>query len=297
MPAVVVENLRKDYGTQRAVDGISFEIAAGEVYGLLGQNGAGKTTTIEILEGYRSRTSGNVSVLGVDPAQADPSFRERIGIVLQSSGIERELSVRETIELYGSVYPNRRSVEEVLDLVELDAKADARVDTLSGGQRRRIDLALGIIGRPDLVFLDEPTTGFDPAARRKSWDLIRRLCAEGTTVLLTTHYLDEAEHLADRVGVLRDGRFVAEGTPQELMSASGTTTVSFAVPDAVALADLVGDDAVVQDGLVSISTADPTRVLHELTGRAIDAGVSLHGLTVQRPSLEDVYLDLAQEES
>lgn len=292
--AVVVDTLRKDYGALRAVDGISFEIRAGEVYGLLGQNGAGKTTTIEILEGHRSRSSGAVSVLGIDPADAGADFRDRIGIVLQSSGLEHELTVREAIELYGSAYRRRRSTDELLDMVELTAKAEDRIGTLSGGQRRRVDLALGIVGHPELVFLDEPTTGFDPAARRRSWSLIERLCSEGTTVLLTTHYLDEAEHLADRVGVLRDGRFVAEGTPEELTRATGTTTIRFPVPATVQLDDLLPADAVVADGQVTVTAGDPTRLLHDLTGRALDAGVALDGLTVTRPTLEDVYLDLSR---
>ncbi len=217
MPAIVIRDLRKHYGEIRAVDGLSFEVAAGEVYALLGHNGAGKSTTVEILEGYRARTSGEVTVLGRDPAQADRQFRDRIGIVLQTSGVEHELTVAEAVEVYGSCYRKRRAVGDVIELVGLTPQLHQRVGHLSGGQRRRLDLAMGIIGSPDLLFLDEPTTGFDPAARRQAWDLIRDLCSAGTTVLLTTHYLDEAEHLADRVGVLVAGRLVAEGTPEELV--------------------------------------------------------------------------------
>ena len=218
MAAIVVDDLRKDYGDVRAVDGVSFDVADGEVYGLLGHNGAGKSTTVEILEGHRTATTGHVSVLGMDPATGGRELRDRIGIVLQSSAVETQLTVREALRFYGSCYRRRRDVDEVIEMVGLGEKADDRIGTLSGGQKRRIDLGLGIIGTPELLFLDEPTTGFDPVARRQSWDLVQRLCDAGTTVLLTTHYLDEAEHLADRVGVLADGRMVAEGTPAELMA-------------------------------------------------------------------------------
>jgi ABC-2 type transport system ATP-binding protein len=297
MSAVVVRDLSKSYGSLRAVDGVSFEIAEGEVYGLLGHNGAGKSTTVEILEGHRTRGSGDVSVLGVDPGTAGRELRDRIGIVLQTSGIEAELSVVEAIELYGSAYRRRRPTDEVLDLVGLDAKADARVGTLSGGQKRRLDLGLGIVGYPELVFLDEPTTGFDPAARRRSWDMIRGLCSLGTTVLLTTHYLDEAEHLADRVGVLTNGKLVAEGTPGQLMSATPTTTISFELPDDVDPdALLVPADATYAGRVCTIETDQPTRVLAEVMGAATARGHELHGLSVRRPSLEDVFLDLAGED-
>ena len=234
MSAITISGLRKTYGDTVAVDDLSFEVAEGEVYGLLGHNGAGKSTTIEILEGHRERTSGSVSVLGLDPVKGGRELRDRIGIVLQTSGTDLELTVRETIDLYGSVYRRRRPVDEVLDLVGLDEKADDRVAALSGGQKRRLDLGLGIVGYPELLFLDEPTTGFDPAARRRSWEMIQGLCSLGTTVVLTTHYLDEAEHLADRVGVMARGAMVAEGTPAELMSASPTTTISFELPHGVA---------------------------------------------------------------
>ncbi len=298
MSAIEVRDLHKVYGETAAVAGVSFEIAPGEVYGLLGHNGAGKSTTVEILEGHRQRTSGDVSVLGLDPAEGGREFRDLIGIVLQSSGVEPELTVREAIEFYGSAYRRRRPVEELLDLVSLDEKADARIGTLSGGQKRRVDLALGIVGYPELVFLDEPTTGFDPAARRRSWDLVRGLCTDGTTVLLTTHYLDEAEHLADRVGVLTHGRMVAEGTPAELIGGVADTVVSFAVDaDAVPSLDgVVPANATIRGGNVEFSTTTPTEHVHAVTGWALDRGVELASLSVVRPSLEDVFLGLAGEE-
>jgi len=295
--SIEVADLRKHYGSLRAVDGVSFEVAEGEVYGLLGHNGAGKSTTVEILEGHRSRTSGEVRVLGMDPAAAGRELRDRIGIVLQTSGVEPELSVREAIGLYGSVYRRRRPIDELLDLVGLDDKADARIGTLSGGQRRRLDLALGIVGYPDLVFLDEPTTGFDPAARRKSWDLVQGLCALGTTVLLTTHYLDEAEHLADRVGVLTNGRLVAEGTPDELIGGLADTIVSFALDqnEAVGLGGVLPADATVDAGQVRFTTTTPTVDVHRVTTWAVERGIELRSLSVARPTLEDVFLGLAAD--
>ena len=229
MAAISVRDLTKHYGDVRAVDGVSFDVDEGAVYALLGHNGAGKTTTVEILEGHRKRTSGEVTVLGHDPGRAGREFRDRIGIVLQSSGVEHELTVAEAVTVYGSCYRRRRPVPDVIELVDLGPQADRRVGALSGGQRRRLDLALGIVGEPDLLFLDEPTTGFDPAARRNAWELVRELCSGGTTVLLTTHYLDEAERLADRVGVLVAGRLVAEGSPAELVGGGGTR-VGFDLP-------------------------------------------------------------------
>ena len=223
--AIEVSDLRKVYGERAVVDGVSLRIDPGEVYALLGHNGAGKSTTVEILEGYRPRTAGMVSVLGVDPADGGSAWRDRLGIVLQTSGIEPALSVREAIEIYGSAYQRRRSLDVVAELTGLTDQLDQRIGTLSGGQRRRIDLALGIVGTPDVLFLDEPTTGFDPAARRSAWEVVRQLGAGGTTVLLTTHYLDEAEYLADRVGVIADGRMIAEGTPGELIGANTATIV------------------------------------------------------------------------
>jgi ABC-2 type transport system ATP-binding protein len=299
MAVVDVRDLHKHYGATRAVDGLSLTIEAGEVYALLGENGAGKSTAVEILEGHRTATSGHVDVLGVDPATAGRDFRDRIGIVLQSSGVEAEFTVREVIELYGGCYRNARPLDEVVSLVGLDEKVDARVGSLSGGQRRRVDLALGIVGRPELLFLDEPTTGFDPSARRKSWDLIEALGDDGTTVLLTTHYLDEAEHLADRVGVLSKGRLIAEGTPGELIDQVSGTVVSFMLPDSVptdaaaaTFGALLGVGIRLSGRLVEASVEQPTAAVHRITGWAVEAGVELESLSVSRVSLEDVYLSL-----
>jgi ABC-2 type transport system ATP-binding protein len=300
--AISVTGLRKTYGSLVAVDELSFEVRAGEVYALLGHNGAGKSTTIEILEGHRERTSGEVSVLGMDPGRGGREFRDRIGIVLQTSGIEPELTVREAIVLYGSCYRAARPVDEVVVMVGLEEKADQRIGSLSGGQRRRIDLALGIVGRPELVFLDELTTGFDAAARRRSWDLVRSLCADGTTVLLTTHYLEEAEQLADRVGVMVNGSMVAEGTPDELIGAAPGTSVSFVLPsgtDAGALTAALprlGGLVVGEGGRVEFTSSTPTADLHALTSWALDEGIELHSLSVLRPSLEDVFLQLSNGE-
>jgi ABC-2 type transport system ATP-binding protein len=297
MAAIEVRGLRKRYGDVVAVDGISFDVREGEVYALLGHNGAGKSTTVEILEGHRTRTAGEVSVLGLDPATGGRELRDRIGIVLQSSGIEPELSVREAIELYGSVYRRRRSVDELVGLVGLEGKVDQRIGALSGGQRRRVDLALGLVGRPDLLFLDEPTTGFDPAARRRSWALVEGLCAEGATVVLTTHYLDEAQHLADRVGVLVDGVLVAEGTPDELVAGAGGSVVTCAVPESASLEGLgsvLPADAAVTDRRIRFVSTRPTHDLAALTGWARDRGVEFDELAVTRPSLEDVFLRLGE---
>ncbi len=300
MPVIDVRDLRKNYGAVAAVDGLSFHVDAGEVYALLGENGAGKSTAVEILEGHRSATSGFVEVLGTDPSRAGRDFRDRIGIVLQSSGVEAEFTVREVIEVYGGCYRSPRSVDEVVGLVGLDEKIDARVGSLSGGQRRRLDLALGIVGRPEVLFLDEPTTGFDPSARRQSWDLIEALGADGTTVLLTTHYLDEAEHLASRVGVLSRGKLVAEGTPDDLIDRVSGTVVRFTLPDSVdtgdavaTFASVIGAEIRVSGRLVEANVDHPTAAVHRLTGWAVDAGVELDSLSVGRASLEDVYLSLA----
>ena len=278
--AVIVSDLRKSYGDVEAVRGISFEIAAGEIFGLLGPNGAGKTTTVEILEGYRDRSGGSVSVLGEDPAQAGGAWRERIGVVLQSSSLYETLAVTEHLELFAGYYEKPRQVAEVVDLVGLEEKREAQVRTLSGGQRRRLDLGLALIGDPELVFLDEPTTGFDPEARRRAWDTIGGLRQLGKTILLTTHYLDEAERLSDRVAVLRDGEIVALGPPAELTAALPATEIRFRRD---------GEEMVMH-------TEDPTRVLHELTEEALAAGRELEGLEVRRASLEDVYLALTGRE-
>jgi ABC-2 type transport system ATP-binding protein len=277
--AISVRDLRKSYGEHEAVRGISFEIKEGEVFGLLGPNGAGKTTTVEILEGYRERDGGDVAVLGLDPAGSPQAMRDRIGVVLQQSQLFSTLSVRETHALFAGYYEQPRDIDEVIALVGLADKRDARVKTLSGGQKRRLDLGIALVGDPDLIFLDEPTTGFDPAARRAAWDMIRSLRALGKTILLTTHYLDEAEQLADRVAVLREGRIIREGTPAEL-TRSNETEVRYRRD---------GHDVVLR-------TSDPTKLLHELTEQALADGVALEGLTVRTPTLEDVYLLLTEEE-
>ena len=280
MTAIFVDDLRKSYGDQEAVRGISFQVEEGEVFGLLGPNGAGKTTTVEILEGYRARDGGRVDVLGFDPAKAESAYRERIGVVLQHSQLWSNLTVRETHQMFAGYYSEPRDVDEVIDLVGLAGKRAARVKTLSGGQKRRLDLGVALVGNPDLVFLDEPTTGFDPAARRAAWDMIRSLRSLGKTILLTTHYLDEAEQLADRVAVLRDGRIIREGTPAELTGDNSEIEVRYR-----------------RDGQeVLIHTTEPTKVLHELTQQALAEGRELEGLTVRRPTLEDVYLALTEDE-
>ena len=304
MNAIEVSDLHKNYGPVRAVDGLSFHVERGEVYALLGENGAGKSTTVEILEGHRKATSGDVSVLGLDPASATRGFRNRIGIVLQTSGVEAEFTVRELVDLYGDCYSDPRPTDEVIELVGLVEKADDRFGSLSGGQRRRVDLALGIVGRPELLFLDEPTTGFDPAARRRSWDLVESLGDDGTTILLTTHYLDEAEHLADRVGVLSRGNLVAEGTPEELTARQSGTILRFTLPDAISIDDaaatlgpLLGAPIRLSGRLVEASVEQPTSVVHALTGWALEGGHELDSLTVERASLEDVYLALIDDEA
>jgi ABC-2 type transport system ATP-binding protein len=299
MAAIGVRRLRKTYGSIVAVDDLSFDVHVGEVYALLGHNGAGKSTTVEILEGHRDRTGGEVSVLGTDPRHGGRELRDRIGIVLQSSGIEQELYVAEALALYASCYRRRRDVGEVLELVGLTEQAGQRIGTLSGGQRRRIDLALGIIGRPELLFLDEPTTGFDPAARRRSWELIAELCGQGTTVLLTTHYLDEAERLADRVGVLKAGQLIAEGAPGDLIRAETETRVSFDLPVDVAVDELshvLPASTTIVGARVGFTTREPTAAVAALTGWAVARGLELAELSVTRPTLEDVFLDLVADD-
>ena len=280
MSVVSIEELHKSYRDQEALRGISFRIEAGEVFGLLGPNGAGKTTTVEILEGYRKRDAGAVRVLGSDPERPAPDFRERIGVVLQQSQLWPNLTVRETHAIFAGYYRAPRDVDEVIALVGLREKAGARVKTLSGGQKRRLDLGIALVGDPDLVFLDEPTTGFDPAARRAAWEMIRSLRSLGKTVLLTTHYLDEAEQLADRVAVMREGQIVRVGTPRELTSTDLQTEIRYR-----------------QNGEeVLVRTDEPTRVLAELTAAAVARGEELEGLQVRRPSLEEVYLALTAEQ-
>jgi len=279
--AISVRGLRKTYGEYEALRGISFDIREGEVFGLLGPNGAGKTTTVEILEGYRTRDGGEVDVLGFDPARAQSDYRERIGVVLQHSQLWANLTVAETHRMFAGYYRKPRDVDEVIDLVGLGEKRDARVKTLSGGQKRRLDLGVALVGDPDLVFLDEPTTGFDPAARRAAWQMVRSLRSLGKTILLTTHYLDEAEQLADRVAVLREGRIIREGTPAELTGDTHETEVRYR-----------------RDGHeIVVHTTEPTKLLHQLTEEALAQGHELEGLTVRRPTLEDVYLLLTEDEA
>ena len=279
MSAISVRGLRKSYGEHEALRGISFDIQEGEVFGLLGPNGAGKTTTVEILEGYRERDDGEVDVLGFDPARAGGRYRERIGVVLQHSQLWPNLTVAETHRMFAGYYSRPRDVDEVIALVGLAEKRSARIKTLSGGQKRRLDLGVALVGDPDLIFLDEPTTGFDPAARRAAWEMIRSLRSLGKTILLTTHYLDEAEQLADRVAVLREGRIISEGTPAELTGGTHETEVRYR-----------------RDGHeVVIRTTEPTRLLHQLTDEALAGGYELEGLTVRRPTLEDVYLLLTEQ--
>ncbi|MEM9203754.1 MAG: ABC transporter ATP-binding protein [Actinomycetota bacterium] len=299
---IEVSDLTKTYGENRAVDGVSFSVDAGEVFAILGPNGAGKSTTVEILEGHRTRDGGSVTVLGADPANGGRAFRDRIGIVLQEAGVDKELTVRETLDLYGAAYSKRRSIDEVIELVELADKLDERISRLSGGQQRRVDLALGIIGTPDLLFLDEPTTGFDPAARRRSWDLVRSLTDDGTTVVLTTHYLDEAQELADRLIVMAGGRIVAAGTPDELRAQAGSQTViRFGLPKVDAplggLLDPLHGDASGRDRHIEIATSRPTADLAHITTWAVDHGLELDGLRVESVTLEDVYLRLVGEEA
>jgi ABC-2 type transport system ATP-binding protein len=279
--AIEVRDLRKSYGPLEAVRGVSFEVGRGEVFGLLGPNGAGKTTTVEILEGYRKRSAGEVRVMGIDPERAGREHREKLGIVLQSCGFQEHATVSEYVELTARFYPSPRDPQETIELVGLKEKANAQTRELSGGQRRRLDLALALVGDPELIFLDEPTTGFDPGARRNAWGVIRALKELGKTLLLTTHYLDEAQALADRVAIVKDGVIVAEGPPGELVPGRARYRVSWS-----------------ENGhRVEHETEDPTELLHRVTGEALARGQRLEGLSVTRPSLEDVYLELTEEPS
>jgi ABC-2 type transport system ATP-binding protein len=281
-PAIVVRGLHKSYGDLEAVRGIDFEVGRGEVYGLLGPNGAGKTTTVEILEGYRERGGGEVSVLGFDPGLRPRALRERLGIVLQQTGIYNHIRVREALAHFAGMYPSPRDPDEVIALIGLEGKEDAKARELSGGQLRRLDFGLALVGDPELIFLDEPTTGFDPAARRAAWGTIRTLRELGKTIVLTTHYLDEAQALADRVAIIKGGEILAEGAPREL-------GVDSAQRVRITYRDSAGE-------LVETVTDDPTRTLHELTGEALARGETLDDLEVTRPSLEDVYLELTADE-
>jgi ABC-2 type transport system ATP-binding protein len=277
-PAISISGLRMSYGENEAVRGIDLEVAAGEIFAFLGPNGAGKTTTVEILEGYRKRTGGEVRVLGEDPEHAGRAWRDRIGIVLQSNSLDPYLTVRESLELYAGYFSHPRSVEETIALIGLEGKADDRARRLSGGQQRRLDVGMALVGDPELLFLDEPTTGFDPSARRQAWDVIAGLRDLGKTIFLTTHYMDEAQRLADRVTIIAGGQIVAQGTPEDLGEREKAAAT-------IRYRDAAGEE-------VSIETVDPVRELHRLTSAAIEAGEELDGLEVTRPSLEDVYLDL-----
>jgi ABC-2 type transport system ATP-binding protein len=296
-PAIEVIDLRKSYGETEALRGVSFQVAPGEVFCMLGPNGAGKTTCTEILEGHRLAGGGTVRVLGYDPAQNDRGLRERIGVVLQSCGIQEDLTVDELIEMYGRYYTRSRSAKELTELVELDAKRDARAGSLSGGQRRRLDLALALVGNPDLLFLDEPTTGFDPHARRQAWSTIRSLCTLGKTVFLTTHYMDEAQHLADRIAVMAAGRIVASGPPEELGGREQLPTeIRFVLPEGTEVSDLPslpeGTELASSREGVLVRTTEGMLAAHTLTGWAIEREIELRGFSVAQPTLEDVYLSL-----
>ena len=293
MTAIQVQGLRKSYGDKEAVRGVDLEVRTGEILALLGPNGAGKTTTVEILEGFHQATAGEVRVLGEDPWGGDRALRDRIGIVLQESQPEINLTVRECLELYAGYYSAPRGVDDTIALAGLGEQADQETTQLSGGQRRRLDVALALIGDPDLIFLDEPTTGFDPAARRASWEVISGLRALGTTILLTTHYMEEAERLADRIAVMRDGVIVATGTPATLGGRNRATgTIAFTLPDGVELDELAPGASLDDEHRVVMSSSAPMADLHELTGRALALGLELADIEVRRPTLEDVYLEL-----
>ena len=300
-PVVRVEGLRKSYGTHEAVRGIDFEVQRGEIFGFLGTNGAGKTTTIEILEGYRPRTGGTVSVLGVDPAAPTAAWGERIGLVLQESELDPVYTVRETVTMFSRYYTNPRPVDATIAMVGLGEQGDARIGSLSGGQKRRVDVALGIIGNPELLFLDEPTTGFDPQARRDSWSMIEGLRDEGTTIFLTTHYMDEAQHLADRLVILRSGEVVAAGTAAALTrQVGGNSLVRFGLPRETtveAIGAAVGTTPSVSGQQITLSTSDPQSTLLRLLSWADAQHLVLDDLLVTRPSLDDVFLELTREEA
>jgi len=299
--AISVSGLRKSYGENEAVRGLDFEVAAGEVFGFLGPNGAGKTTTIEILEGYRERSAGEVAVFGVDPGRPTRAWRNRVGLVLQECELDPLWTVREAIALFARFYDSPRPVAETIELVGLGDKRDARIGTLSGGQKRRADVAIGIVGDPDLIFLDEPTTGFDPTARRDSWNMIEGLKALGKTVFLTTHYMDEAQHLADRVAILRDGRIVAQGRTEELGESLGRSTViGFTLDGDLDIEDVrtrVSAPVQASGNRAEIETEQPQRDLYALLGLAAERGVQLDELEVRRPNLEDIFLELTRSGS
>jgi ABC-2 type transport system ATP-binding protein len=289
---IEIRGLRKRYGDLEAVAGIDVEVDRGEVFALLGPNGAGKTTATEILEGYRSRSHGDVRVLGHDPAKGERALKDRVGIVLQSTGLDAFLTVRETVDMYGGYYPRSRPTDDVIELVGLKEKADERVRKLSGGQQRRLDVAIALAGDPELLFLDEPTTGFDPSARRNAWEMVKNLVSLGKTVWLTTHFMDEAQYLADRVAVIAKGRIVAEGPPDSLAGRDAMRTrIRFRAPPGAPAPPAWGQTANA-DGSYSLETDDATRSTHDVTTWAVDHGVTLDLLEVRQPSLEDVYLQL-----
>jgi ABC-2 type transport system ATP-binding protein len=297
--AIRVSGLHKSYGEHEAVRGIDFEVGKGEVFGFLGPNGAGKTTTVEILEGYRARTAGEVSVLGTDPGAPTREWRRRIGLVLQECELNPLLTVEETMKLYSSFFPNSRPVGQTLELVGLGDRHKARVGSLSGGQQRRLDVGVGIIGNPELLFLDEPTTGFDPSARRDAWNMIEELKNLGTTIVLTTHYMEEAQHLADRVVILREGQTVAEGPPATLGEQLGRETmIRFRSTNGISpdqIASAVGRRAEVSGNQATIATTNPQRDLYKLLSWAEDQGIELPDLEVRNPSLEDVFLEVTAD--
>ena len=295
-PAIEVRDLRKTYEGVEAVRDVSFEVARGEVFGLLGPNGAGKTSTVEILEGYRTRSGGEARVLGMDPAHGQRELRERVGIVLQQCGVQNDLTVAELIEMYGRYHPRRRPVDELIELVELGEKRDTRARKLSGGQLRRLDLALALVGDPDLVFLDEPTTGFDPAARRQAWSTIQSLCDLGKTVFLTTHYMDEAQHLANRVAVMNAGQIIAIGRPEELGGRNlRPAEIRFTLPEDWSLGDLPDvplEERTLEGDRVTVLTKEPVVATQRITTWAVDHDVDLGHFSVSQPTLEDIYLEL-----
>ena len=295
--AIQVRGLRKSYGDVEAVRGIDLEVSTGEVFALLGPNGAGKTTTIEILEGYLNKSAGEVQVLGYDPARKQREFRERIGIVLQSSSVQPYLNVEETIDLFRGYYPHPMGLEDVFHATGLGPQRKTRVKKLSGGQQRRLDVAIGLSGDPDLLFLDEPTTGFDPSARRDAWGMIRNLQDLGKTVVLTTHYMDEAQNLADRVAIMVQGKIVVEGTPDELLNHAGGTTIRYKLSqDASPMPEGLEGGTLQPDGHFVLVTNAPTQALHGLTSWATSKGVELEELSVSRPSLDDLFVQLAASE-